>query len=169
MKPTLKFVFLLIVSLFTGSSFSQKDSSNTNYVYTKQHHCVVDTTLTLHKNKEFKISDTTNYSYTFLPGTQTYIELNLRTTVCQCKDCSFVYNIIVNVTNVKSLSNFVLTTANTYWFSLNSWMMPLQELSFSGIMSLTRHNMLLLDIYKFVPANPALKYDAIKIIKQLKA
>lgn len=169
MKVTMKLICLLFACLFLSFGFSQKDTANANYVYMKSPYCVIDTTLTLHKNKQFQLSDSTHLNYTFLSGTQTYIEVNLRTTICQCKDCSFVYNIIINITNLKDLSDFVLTNANTYWFSLNSWMMPLQENSFSGTMSLSDKNILILDIYKFIPGNAAMKYDAIKIIKELKS
>ena len=71
------------------------------------------------------------------------------------------------ISTLKNISNFALNNENTVWFSLNSWIMPLQEKSFSGHMSLSDKNILTLDIYKFIPANPALKYDAIKIIKRL--
>lgn len=161
---------IILIFLFSGFCYAQNDSSNRDRTLEGVHlksRCVVDTTLVLHRNK-LLVTDTTHWNYEFVPGKETYLEVWLRSTFCDCRDCSFSHQVIIQLSAQNDINQLALSPKNTTWISCNSFMMKSAETNFSGILSITSAKKLDLEISRFVAGNPALKYDGIKIERVLK-
>lgn len=157
----------MLVLTFNG--FSQKDTASTDRSdegIHKKSLCVVDTTVLIHDQKLLAIKDTNDWSYEFNQGSKKYLEINLRTTVCWCTDCSFAEHVLIDITGLKPGAKVKLNSENTTWLSWNSLMIGHAETHFKGQLIYNSDKSFTLQIYKFVPGQPSLKYDGIRIVRK---
>jgi hypothetical protein len=159
--------FLLIV--FAFNCFSQEDSLSADRSIDgihKKSSCVVDTTIVIQNQKNLVIKDTTDWNYEFASGAKKYLEVNLRTTVCWCTDCSFAEHVLIDITGLKPGDKIKLTSQNTTWLAWNSMMIGHSEINFKGQLVYNSDQSFTLEIYKFVPGKSELKYDGICIVEK---
>ncbi len=162
----LLFVFIFVFGL---NSFSQKDSLSADRSHEGMHKkssCVVDTTIVIQDQKNLVIKDTTDWNYEFDSGKKKYLEVNLRTTVCWCTDCSFAEHVLIDITALKPGDKIKLTNQNTTWLSWNSMMIGYSELNFKGYLVYNSDQSFTLEIFKFLPGKNELKYDGIRVEKK---
>lgn len=164
----MKHLIFGIIVLVPFLNFSQTDTLNRDRTLDGVHKnssCVIDTTLVLHEKSEFRILDSSDMSIQFVPGVKTYLEIQIRTTVCWCKDCSFIDAIVIDVTDFSS--SLKLTAANTTWITWNSFMIPSVEDHFTGALKSGGGEKYFMEIYKFIPDKPELTYDGVRVEKKL--
>lgn len=160
----------IVLLLFASGVFAQQDTTNRDRTLDGIHlrsKCVVDTSLVFHYNKSLVLKDSSNLIYEFVPGNKIYAEVWVRSTVCLCKDCSFSHHVIVDISTLKETGNLILTKENTVWISMNSMMISTLEKSFTGSIKLLGKNLVVMELLKFLPANPELIYDGMKVVKEI--
>lgn len=132
----------------------------------KRSRCLVDTVITVHSEKKLIVRDTVDWSYEFVSGSKTYLEVKIRSTVCSCSDCSFADHILVDVTDIQDGAPVALSVDNTHWFIWNSWMIGHAENTFAGTLDFVSADAMTLELYKYVPGQSWLTYDGIKIVRK---
>jgi hypothetical protein len=131
----------------------------------KKSMCTVDTLISLHLDKKIVIVDSTNLEYEFKSGKRSYVEIRLRSTICSCKDCSFADHLSIDVTGLKPGDKVSISPENTTWIHWNSMMMVNLEQNFAGTLTYNGENDFVLEVYKFIPAQPQVRYDGVRVVK----
>ncbi len=147
-------VCLVLSILWDFNSLGQADSSEYGVldgVYIDEHAigCDMDTTIRFHENVSLVVEDSSEGNYNFESGTQSYVEVLIKTLDCRCRDCAFVEKIIVQVDNENSMVS--LSPKNTAWIVTSAWRIrPFVE-HFRGTLDLSKHSLTLYHISEKYP------------------